>query len=259
MQSKALNSNSGVAFSPPSIVKDTLGDSGMLLDTDITLTNSLDNSSSSQVHNIINKIENKLLMRDCDESQQQIMLNQFKPLTNNFHVTNNRIKIHQNQIITDPNHVQIINTLKSDKFFNKKIVKSFSAINQSFHENNNLNRFMQNEYNPYADENDSNSRFQLSKSTIANETNQSQYRNVRIFGNDRTNFVHCDRSVTTNKTNTNPNKVEQRRENYQSFDIINNMAYKNATHTNTSSKENSENVVMFKNYDLNDEYWLNFE
>ncbi|CAD7077708.1 unnamed protein product [Hermetia illucens] len=37
--SKFLNSDSGVVFSPPSIMKDTLGDSGLLLESDATVVN----------------------------------------------------------------------------------------------------------------------------------------------------------------------------------------------------------------------------
>ncbi|XP_055308714.1 myb protein isoform X4 [Sitodiplosis mosellana] len=66
--SKALNSNSGVAFSPPSIVKDTLGDSGMLLDTDMTITNSPDASQNPVIRRIQFGAKNIL----CDIKDNQL-------------------------------------------------------------------------------------------------------------------------------------------------------------------------------------------
>lgn len=47
--SKSLNSDSGVLFSPPSIVKDTLGESGLLDDTDVTLMKNEENVSQRSV------------------------------------------------------------------------------------------------------------------------------------------------------------------------------------------------------------------
>lgn len=70
-----MNSNSGVAFSPPSIVKDTLGDSGMLLETE-TISHSPD-ASTSQV-----SCFKKLRERTC---AQDIIYENIKGSHGKFH------------------------------------------------------------------------------------------------------------------------------------------------------------------------------
>lgn len=308
-QSKALNSNSGVAFSPPSIVKDTLGDSGMLLDTDMTMTNSPD-ASPSQVHNIINKIENKLMMSEdsgdvqqqqphhhhhhhhqqhtTDQYQQQTFtFARFKPLYS-FSL-NNETATAQPFNAVDTN-VTVQMPKMEVKQFNRKIHRSLSGnatvhtiggsalanVRHAIHANR--GQWQQTpQFNPYADENDSSSRFQLSKSvcnisaasssSMSDDSSQQIARN-RFFGNDRTNYTQNDRLPNQG----NPSRViNLRKENYHTINISNNMIIKNPNTTfasnhshhphlhHSNSHIDQENPVMFRNYDLNDEYWLNFE
>lgn len=155
---------------------------------------------------------------------------------------------------------------------------------------------VQSQFNPYADENDnSNRKFQLSKSVqgaasvmdncngiggTANATGGIQ--RMRSFGNDRTNQM-----VTPNERfqyvgpvvqRHSPSVINLRKENFHSFNISNNMIIKNSasiayTFNNGQQvnmpagiggqqqhfHDDQENQVMFRTYDLNDEYWLNFE
>lgn len=367
-----MNSNSGI-FSPPDIVKDTLGDSGMLLDTDMTLTNSPD-TSPNQVHNIINKIENKLMMREnignvqhqqhrdhnhqkhmhpatTNNPQQQHSYNRprhmhtsissntdleqqshhqsntytfarFKSLhsfgqsaqinNNNNNNTNNlsatatpALPSSSNQFHIDTNHQNnemasiSLNVPKMEiKHLNRRTIHRTLSGNTMTHTIGGhtlggkimLTNRMQNQqqslsqsqpqYNPYADENDSNGNFQLSKS-ICNRNMSThddsllsvEARPMRVFGNDRTNFMQIDRNQMPNQLNRTPSLINLRKENFHSFNISNNMivkhgnipytstAHNNAitTHTNFNPQIDQENSVMFRNYDLNDEYWLNFE
>lgn len=267
LQSKALNSNSGVAFSPPSIVKDTLGDSGLLLDPDMTITNSPENASA-QVHNIINKIENKLMMRDRGNEtrplpnyhvhQQQFSFNRFKHMNNiNVTATLNRQQQSQSSSV-DSNQVQITNFIKlTDKNFPIKRYSS-TTFNDSGVSSDNSMRVVSHEYNPFADENESFARFQLSKSVNNDSPNQTQTfaaQRPRAFGNDRTNFVQqSDRSYAPNSGKpTTFTRVEPR------VSSLNAMTLRSMHVDTMSSNSNDENTVMFRNYDLNDEYWLNFE
>lgn len=254
-----------MAFSPPSIVKDTLGDSGMLLDTDMTITNSPE-SASAQVHNIINKIENKLMMRDRGNDppqlpnyhihHQQFPFNRFKH-GNNINVTATLNRQQQTQSSTaDPNQVQIANFIKlTDKNF--PIKRCQSNFNDSGLVTGNSMRIVPNEYNPFADENESFARFQLSKSVSQDSSGQTQscQQKARAFGSDRTNFVQqTDRHYTSSSGKpATYNRFEQR------ATSSNAIGMKSMHVDHMSSNSNDENTVMFRNYDLNDEYWLNFE
>lgn len=309
MQSKALNSNSGVAFSPPSIVKDTLGDSGMLLDTDMTITNSPD-ASPSQVHNIINKIENKLMMReDSGDMQQQQQQHNDQHHQHTF--TFARFKpLHSFSLNTDTNTsstpFNVVDTVQMPKMeikqLNRKIPRSFSGNttvhtiggsgmanvkNATHTTTNRLQSQHHIQFNPYADENDSNSKFQLSKSICnnssagtnqigdnsANHTVVSQgFNRQRYFGNDRTNFIQNERLQIPHQLQRSNSVINLRKENFHTVNISNNMIIKNANTTyvgghhphghhylHPNSNIDQDNPVMFRNYDLNDEYWLNFE
>lgn len=249
-----MNSNSGVAFSPPSIVKDTLGDSGMLLDTEATMTNSPD-TSPSQVPNVMNKpikkkmSEGKGNVQRAHQNEQQSRLAHSK-ITNclNLHSQNCTVPLKLSSGNEDTSGVKYVNY----KIQHLKV--KGTAMPQS-------------QFNPYADENDSDNNFQLSK-TINVNCNLSRRNNLlmtdvlnrpRYFGNDRSNLMHIS-------THRSQNIINLRRENFHTINISNNMIMKN---TSTISSENhmhnpnsqlkEENTVMFRNYDLNDEYWFNFE
>lgn len=270
-QSKALNSNSGVAFSPPSIVKDALGDSGLLMDPEATITNSPD--SSAQVYNIINSLESKLMMRDGSGSSgsahhhdnhsynhhlhhhQSTFPNRFnlKDTQNSNPALVNRIRSFNTQ-----NQVQIPNFIKLTE-------KTFPMLRRTQTDSNiprggggaePMRSSPSQDFNPFADENEGIGGFQLSKSSEPNEVMQSASR-MRAFGVDRTNFQFVDQAVAQG--------------NFKHFLQPHNLASGSAAASNVTIKvphgiipQNrpeiiDENTVMFKTYDLNDDYWLNFE
>ncbi|XP_031618669.1 uncharacterized protein DDB_G0286175-like [Contarinia nasturtii] len=279
--SKALNSNSGVAFSPPSIVKDTLGDSGMLLDTDMTITNNSPNASPSQVHNTIKRNENKIMMHQNNGNMQHQQRQQ-----SNQHYHQNDLSlqkqenrctqlkpIHNFNSISQLNSVQS-SLISSEKVYNRKIQRSLSTITLPTDENGAKVNQPLLQFNPYADENDGSNRFQLSKS-INNRINNNSFVNdpttlmnnklnrARLFGNDRTNLMSIDRLSFSHRPQ---NVISLGKENFHTFNISNNMILKNSNDMSSGTQEysknlhlNQENPVMFRNYDLNDEYWLNFE
>lgn len=188
--------------------------------------------------------------------QQQFTLNRFKHL-NNINVTATLNRQQQNQSSSvDPNQVQITNFIKlTDKNF--PIKRYSSTFNNSGVSSDNSMRIVSNEFNPFADENESFSRFQLSKSVSNDSTNQTQSiaQRSRAFGNDRTNFVQqTDRLYMPNSGKpVTYNRIEPR------ATSSNAMALRSMHVDTMSSNSNDENTVMFRNYDLNDEYWLNFE
>lgn len=269
-QSKALNSNSGVAFSPPSIVKDALGDSGLLMDPDMTIANSPENSSA-QVYNIINTIENKLFMCDSNnpsdnhmnshfiDNQTSSMNEQFSMRQNAF---GNRIIVRHPHTInmtatssmqrTKSNQLNLHNQVQIPNFI-KLTEKNFPIIKRIQTDSNSLKNIHVSdsrsfastanaEFNPFADENESYRNFQLSKSNASTDQSTHFASKIRAFGTDRTNFDSHIGNVHI--------------PNVQKPNI--------PTHTLTSNSFVSpelidENTVMFKTYDLNDEYWLNFE
>lgn len=274
-----MNSNSGVAFSPPSIVKDALGDSGMLLHRDIT-----DSPELSQVHNInklMNKIENKLMIqRDTGNQQQQ----HFEPHSHGQpHGMNNIISIIDNKSAhiekTSIAYSNLGNQTNTHSQIIQKTLPSITSIrgigNGACSKVNMIVKGLpaQSHFNPYADENDSTSKFQLSKSIGSYATNSSSLgvetsnlssrilSRSRFFGNDRTNLMPIDRQISNRLSNG----INLRRENFYTFNITNNTIRKTSstytgTHEHSSNSQlMQENPVMFRNYDLNDEYWLNFE
>lgn len=191
---------------------------------------------------------------------QQYTFNRFRHL-NNINVTATLNRQQQQQLnqssSVDPNQVQITNFIKlTDKNFP---IKRFSSnFNDSgLPADNNSMRTVSHEYNPFADENESFARFQLSKSVSQDSLNPtlSLTQRTRSFGNDRTNFIQQnDRHFAPNSGKPAVySRIEQRvcPSNAQAFKVMHD--------DNISSNSNDENTVMFRNYDLNDEYWLNFE
>lgn len=246
----------------------------------MTITNSPD-ASSSQVHNIINRIENKLMIqRDIGKNQLQLQHPYYEPRCQALKANNINPMIPTNsesgsKNVTPANH---------GDSFNRRNKKALPSITTTRTVGNGVGSKvnmivkglpLQSQFNPYADENDSSCKFQLSKTFnnfIGNSSGSSgaETPNLtsrilgrsRFFGNDRTNLMQIDRLQTSNRST---NIINLRRENFHTFNITNNTILKTSTmysgtHEQSSKSEhNQQNPVMFRNYDLNDEYWLNFE
>lgn len=258
----------------------------MLLDTDMTITNSPD-ASPSQVHYTIKRKENKIMMlQDSGNVQQQQQYHHHHHHHEYYlHEQQNRStklrSIHNLNPISQINSIPL-NFSCAEKQFNRKIQRSSSTItSMQTGRHSSLGKVnkelpLQSQFNPYADENDNSSRFQLSKS-ISNRCNigissfgadastdtTNIFNRSRLFGTDRTNLMQIDRIPFSNRS---PNVINLRKENFHTFNITNNMILKNSNYMNPGNHEFSqssqlikENPVMFRNYDLNDEYWLNFE
>lgn len=214
----------------------------MLLDTEATITNSPD-ASPPQVPNVIN--ENKIFMIENKEHTQRYQITspeQISKLT--LRSLNNLSKLLPTNTI--PN--KIFNNMFEMKNTNFKVQKLKTK------------GFPLQSYNPYADENDSNNKFQLSKSfndsSILTRANTKTLSKPRLFGNDRTNLMQISsRPYSVNNL---------RREHFHTFNISNNKILNSSSTSGTfnfnqNSDLEQENTVMFRNYDLNDEYWFNFE
>lgn len=246
-----MNSNSGVAFSPPSIVKDTLGDSGMLLDTEITMTNSPE-TSPSQVPNVLNKA----IKKKVDEENRNVQ---------RIHRNEQRSRYHSKFTNYSNTHSQN-SSVPLKVFAENENVSDVKYVNYKIHHLKVKSTATQSQFNPYADENDSGNNFQLSKSMNVNcsapRVNTSLMADIlnkpRFFGNDRSNLMH--------RSTRSQNIINLRRENFHTINISNNMIMKNSSTVSSSALNQNqnpqltgENTVMFRNYDLNDEYWFNFE
>lgn len=237
-------------------MKDTLGDSGMLLDTECTMTNSPD-TSPTQVPNVLNNT----IMKKTGEQKWKLSQYHKKEQQNRFASTKmTSCSNLQSKYCTFPFKVLSENDVVSDvKYVNYKIhhlkVKETAATQQS-------------QLNPYADENDVHNNFQLSRTktttTLKPRPNTSTLKTdtlnrlPRFFGSDRSNLLHTS-------TRSSQNLINLRRENFHTFNISNNIVMKNSSiissevHNHTPQLTEDENTVMFRNYDLNDEYWFNFE
>lgn len=295
-------------------MKDALGDSGLLCDPDLTLCNSPEPDKSSQVQKIVNKIESKLFLSgDYNQQnyhqqnyqyQQQLSNQRSRPFAGSSSTSYTANKSRPNRGIDEvraPNsrHIKIIKV--DPTTFHKKVNKSVMLNHQRNIVvggcNNATNTATANEffgYNPFADENDNSNSFQLSKS--ANFTNQP---GIRVFGNDMTNFLNSNQTVTSDKPK--PNTSYQTNSFHQNFTQFSNQNFstpKTVTYANNQSSDvygksifrpdesgiylqnsnmesscsnvfsdesqehlqsQSSNEITFKNYDLNDEYWLNFD
>lgn len=293
-------------------MKDTLGDSGLLMDSDLTLCNSPDLDKSSQVQNIAKKFENKLLLSgDYNRPYQQhdyhyqpaASSSRLKTLPNTSYTTTSKARVNRdiNQLrAPNSRNIKIIKVDPST--FHKKVNKSVMLNHQRnivVYGNNNANaqnNFNENfAFNPFADENDSNQSFQLSKS--ANFQNQSGP--IRLFGSDMTNFMNSNQTIVSEKPKANPStfvtntynqnfsqiggpsfmKTNNENQYDNSTDVYGRSVFRpddNAIYSQSSNTENScsnmfsdesqepsqsqsSNELVFKTYDLNDEYWLNFD
>lgn len=278
-------------FSPPSIVKDALSISqsaALLLEDDQNETitpENLDNSTSSQVQ------FNLLPFNDASNGNK---LNCNYPSSLNYH--QKVILLQNHQKMYNENVGTACKTLRNQKHFVPLAHNNRLTIKCERDDENETVT-----YNPYANENDRDTKFQLSKSIqYQNQLNQShcpiEIPIVRRFGQDRTNFYNilpkvepiskrqstapadCVRSNAQSAGLPSINQQQQfncfslrdrisisshysknvtapaqstfaSSENSQSNDSQSTFAF------NTNSNEN----LTFKNYDLNDEFWLNFD
>lgn len=257
----------------------------MLLDTDVTITNSPD-ASPSQVSKIMKKLTNKAVMGQISKNILPLQSRH----TYELHSQEQSNKLARFKLIsyldshTQSDPFKIFgagNNAPDVKNFNDKIYKSYKSLPTTtinlIGNDAKVNMVvkglpMQSHFNPFADENDDSSKFQLSKSiTAANsiplaaditKITSSVFNKPRFFGNDRTNLIQIDRLQMYNRSQ---NVINLRRENFQKINFNNSMILKNSN-TQIETQDHSQNSqlmpdnpVMFRNYDLNDDYWLNFE
>lgn len=311
-QSKSLNSDSGVVFSPPSIVKDALSISqsaALLLDDEQNETitpENLENSASSQVHfNLIpfNDATSNAAKLNCNYSSSSSASVSASPSLLNYH----------HKMIPLQNHQKLYNQNVGTLSACKTLIRNQKHFVPLAHNNRLIikcERDDENEpitYNPYANENDQNdTKFQLSKSIqYQNELNQTNHCPIEIplvrrFGQDRTNFYNIlpkvepisKRQATTSTTTADcvakghaqsalPSINQQQFNCFSLRDRISisshytkNVAATTTSATFVSNNENSQSNdsqstfafntnsnenLTFKNYDLNDEFWLNFD
>lgn len=118
-------------------------------------------------------------------------------------------------------------------------------------------------FNPYADENDENYKFQLSKSFKKDNVPKSRgtfseksisINLPKIFGRNTTNLIESYHRETLNLSQ---NGIQTRRQNSNPNILENEKTF--LLEKNDFSSHHMESSAMFRNYDLNDEYWLNFE
>lgn len=205
----------------------------MLLETDITITNSP--NASTQVSIIMNK-------------QTKITADQ----------RNGNSKNYQHELSTSLERLSRLTRHKP--MANDDIIyRKHNACKIQYQFNHQLN--------PYVDENDGNKKFQLSKSSNSGQSVQTESDSLtqieseipiqRFFGNDRTNLRQVDRIQMFNRTQ---NVFGMRKENLQLTNILNNKILINQNTILSGNRQvPPENNTMFRNYDLNDEYWFNFE
>lgn len=284
LQSKSLTSDSGVLFSPPSIVKDALGDSGLLMDTDMSSGNDNPNDkSNSQVHSLTHKIET------------------------NLHVANQYYQsaAQRSSSRTNPSHNYQLsaayNTIKSSVSPVKEKLSTIRIVRNSVNRNNenendkpaskNARAKEYASFNPFADENDDGNSFQLSKTVNkppARYVESSPF--ARTFGYNRTNIMGNGSGGSSLKYESAPGFVSSisttspKVSHFHIRPVMQNSSKSNdayeaksqlfrpllpvnkyempATVRSSSFSEISQDSVdqmTFKNYDLNDEYWLNFD
>lgn len=269
-----------MVFSPPSIVKDALSISqsaALLLDDDQNETitpDNLDNSTSSQVQ------FNLIPFNDGSKLNY--------PLSLNYH--QKMILLNNQQKLYNENVAATCKTHRNQKHF-VPLTQNRLATNCDLDQESQTVT-----YNPYANENDHDTKFQLSKSIqYQNELNQNhgpiEIPLVRRFGQDRTNFYNILPKVETInkrlavncvKNNSHSSLPSINQQQFNCFSLkdrisISSHYSKNETtqtqHTlpsneNSQSNDsqsrftfnsNSNENLTFKNYDLNDEFWLNFD
>lgn len=277
-----------MVFSPPSIVKDALSISqsaALLLEdeqNETIMPENLDNSTSSQVQ------FNLIQFNDDSNGTKHI----HHPSSLNYH--QKMILLHNQQKLYNENvATTACKTLRNQKHF-VPLTQNRLAIRSDLYQDNETVT-----YNPYANENDHDTKFQLSKSIqYQNELNQNhrpiEIPLVRRFGQDRTNFYNILPKVETinkrlavnggvkNNSHTGLPAVNQQQQfncfslkdrisissHYSKNETIQTTQHTLPSNENSQSNDsqstltfnsNSNENLTFKNYDLNDEFWLNFD
>lgn len=201
--------------------------------------------------------------------------------------------LHNQQKLYTQNVVTACKTLRSQKHF-VPLIQNRLAVNCDLDQENETVT-----YNPYANENDHDTKFQLSKSIqYQNQLNQNhgpiEIPLVRRFGQDRTNFYNILPKVDTitkrltaeglkNSSRSSLPAINQQHQ--QQFNCIslkdrisisshysknettqtqqtlpsNENSQSNDSQSTFTFNSNSNENLTFKNYDLNDEFWLNFD
>lgn len=184
--------------------------------------------------------------------------------------------------------------IKSNRFIEQQRTLKNLVYQQNFNQNSyDENVEYNNLYNPYADENERMENFQLSKSNFCEDSNDNQtYTNSRDgqFGFDRTNLIgttfknsQVNKPLNHTVVNNEFKKIERvntfsrlqyarniQFNNFNSSSNVNNSNSQQFYQNYTNLNNNIENIVplhhqssnvdeTFKNYDLNDDFWLNFD
>lgn len=214
----------------------------MLLDTEMTMTNS-PGTSPSQVSIVINNAIKKKMdgdkrnVQQMHQTEQQIKFARVK-LTNCLNLRSQSLSVS----LGASNENEDTSKQKIDT---KKPNLKFKSTGMHFY--------------PYADENDTYPKnLNVNCSRLRSNTSYMMTDIVnkpRFFGNDRSNQMQ--------RSTRSQNMINLRRENFQNINISNNMIMKSSStllsEGHQNSQLNEENAVMFRNYDLNDDFWFNFE
>lgn len=286
-QSKSLTSDSGVLFSPPSIVKDALGDSGLLMDTDMSSGNDNTNDkSNSQVHSLTHKIATDLHVA-----------NQYYQSTAQRSQSSHHINPSHNYHLLSASY----NTIKSSASPVKEKLSTIRIVRNSTNRNNenendkplsnNVRAKEYSSFNPFADENEDRNAFQLSKTVnkpAARYVESSPF--ARTFGYNRTNIMgngsggsslkyesapgfvssisstspkvsHFHIRPVMQHTSKSNDSYEAKSQLFRPLLPVNKYEMPATVRTSPFSEVSQDSVdqMTFKNYDLNDEYWLNFD
>lgn len=185
--------------------------------------------------------------------------------------------------------------IKSNRFIDQQRSLK-NLVYQNFNQNSyDENLEYNNLYNPYADENERMENFQLSKSNFCEDSNDNQTytnssRDGGQFGFDRTNTIgqtfknsQINKPLNHTVVNNEFKKIERvntfsrlqyarniQFNNFNSSSNVNNSNSQQFYQNYTNLNNNIENIVpshhqstnvdeTFKNYDLNDDFWLNFD
>lgn len=250
-----------------------------------------DEDKFTQVHSLTNQIESNLRVANSNSYYDD------KNCTDNF----NAISQLANSLTT-----RTIKSSSSDRN-NRKI--HTKANNQQHNQSKSVLKSKRpiSPFNPFADENDSNSNFQLSKTSDFHKKSPTRYLEsspfARTFGYNRTNLMPHDASSTSSTgkqfvstlrkcdsefistLSTSPNvsrfqikhtgNRNQSNDSSESRQVFRPLLPDNHQHrivvatappplqsqapSFVYQQQNADEQMTFKTYDLNDEYWLNFD
>lgn len=297
LQSKSLNSDSGVLFSPPSIVKDALGDSGLLMDSNMSTHvgghMSLVDETQPQVHSQ-SSVKSSDVYPFAISTQTQ---------PNEMYHTYTKDELYTTTSSNTQSHLLQINQTKSDLVENhlpSTVLPTISAKPSTVYPNHThpstiLKQKHPKEptFNPYADENDrSANHFQLSKTSAEYpaKTNSNNHSTkfvestpfARTFGFNRTNIIwngapsglifeaqpsgtlatHLHTSPNVSRFQIRTNSLVNRSPNSESnkSQAFRPLLPDNAGKSKSPFRTSISQPMTFKCFDLSDEAgWLNFD